>query len=136
MNYHINEDEMKLLAHLHEHAPGYGSDYPFDPSEVQNALRLDDRGFHRAASYLEQLGLVGIKSELAESFEDSQLFLFGIWLTGMGANFMRTLENAPGVRRKVTAAVVSKVWPAGDDAIVEVASQQVTDLARHRGMIP
>lgn len=136
MNYQANEDEMKLLAYLHEHARGFGPNYPMDPAEVQAALELDQRAFHRAASYLEQLGLVGIRSELAESFAESELFLFGIWMTGMGGNFMRNLENAPGVGHKVTVAVVGQAWKIGTDTVVRVASQLLTEIARSRGMIP
>jgi hypothetical protein len=136
MNYHVNEAEMKLLAHLNEHARGYGSNYPFEPADVQAALDLDDTSFARASSYLEELGLIGIDSERVDTYGSSDLILKELWLTGPGANFMRTLENAPGVGRKVTVAVVSQVWKIGTDAIVKVASQLVTDLARNRGLIP
>ena len=70
------------------------------------ALGLDEPVFRRQVSYLGQFGLVGVEAERIDTYRESSSIIMGVYLTGVGENFMRELERAPGVGRKLTAGAV------------------------------
>ena len=136
MDYHINESEIKLLAFLHEHAEGYGDDFTLDPDAVMKGLDMDARTFQLAASYLQELGLAGLRATRVDDNSGSQVFIFGVCLTGAGENFMRNLERTPGIAERVTVAVVSQAYKVGTDVFAKTVAQLAVEAAKARGMVP
>jgi hypothetical protein len=115
MNANINDDELKLLAYLHEHSAGYGSTFPYVPGEIAQAMTVAWELFIKNASYLEEHGLVGLRVLDASSTDGPAFIQDRIWLTGDGENYMRELEERlkveekqPGPARKITMRVVAE----------------------------
>src|SRR5271156_2218541 len=103
MKANISDDELKLLAFLHENARGYTSDFPFDPDNVCSVLKIEGPQLAKDGSYLASHGLIGIDIVTDRDGIES---VSQLWLAGQGEDYMRELENQPGVPRKVTVKVV------------------------------
>lgn len=119
MGNNISKDELAILAYLHEHAEGYTQEFQMTPGEVAQAMRIDLPKFQKDASYLAAHGLVGMQAMDASS-DEGRLFLFvGIWLTGDGENFMRELENQPGIAQRITTKTASAIYDTAKAVIVK-----------------
>ena len=132
MNVNLSEGELKLLAHLHENAIGFDDTCQFDPAAVRTALDIDEPTFRRQVSYLASFRLVGIEEEGVEPFDKSSpsSIITGIYLTGAGENFMRELEQAPSIGRKLTVGVVSELWAMGKGTIVSTSGQILAEFVK------
>ena len=109
MKANINEDELRLLAYLHERAEGYDENFQLDPAIVGKELVLDAPQLAKAASYLASHGLVGMETADTSTFSGRSFLFNGLWLTGTGEDYMRELEDQPGVGKKITVAVVREM---------------------------
>jgi len=69
---------------------------------------------------------IGFKNSKAQGFT-----LRDIWLTGNGENYMRQLEEAPGIARKLTATAIVELWQMGKGAIVSTAGQLLAEFTKH-----
>jgi hypothetical protein len=128
MTANINENELKLLAYLHEHARGYGKDFKVDIGEATKAAGFDLLQFGRHASYLAEHGLVGISVMDVERFSEDDIIYEGLWLTGQGEDFMRELESQPGVPKKLTVSAISEGW----GAIKSIAASLLAEYTKHK----
>jgi hypothetical protein len=120
----INEGELKLLTYLHEHAAGFGRNFPFDPGDVVKALGLTQEQFQKDLSYLSQHGLTeGHVVEQSQASGNPPRFANPqFWLTGLGEDYMRALEKAPSIGRKLTVAVVTELWSTGKSLLEATAA--------------
>jgi hypothetical protein len=123
MKANINEDELKLLACLRENARGYSDDFQFDPALVQSELNVPEEELVKNASYLASHGLIGLQVAVTR---DGCEGIGSLWLTGTGEDYMRELDAAPGIARKVTVAVVAEMGKTLRDIAVAVLSNHFT----------
>lgn len=128
MKANINEDELKLLAYLHEQAAGCGKGFQLIPSEVAGQLGFDDQQMKKVASYLSDHRLAGITGTSFENSKGQDFYLEGIYLTGLGEDYMRELENQPGVGKKITVAAVKEMG----SALRTIAVGVLTELVKSR----
>lgn len=113
MNANISEEELSLLAYLHEHAKAYGQHGRFGPKEIIDALKFDDTTFVKHVSYLVEHDLIGIKTMDVSTMKTGPKHrIIGVWITGTGENFMRELEAQPGIARKITVASLKELGKA------------------------
>jgi hypothetical protein len=123
MKANINEDELRQLAYLHEHATGYTDDFQIDPDNVRVELVVTDEQLAKHASYLAAHGLAGVS---VVTTRDGYEGLSSLWLTGDGEDYMRELESQPGVGKKVTVAVVKEMGNALRTIAVQILSDLLT----------
>src|SRR4051812_5003639 len=102
MDFHIRESEQRLLAYLHENAVGYGPAGELNPKQVMRDLRLPEPELKKQASYLAGLGLLDVRAISQTTFGPSTHNMVGIYLTSEGENFMRELEEQPGIPARIT----------------------------------
>jgi len=127
MNANINEDELSLLAYLHEHAGGYGEHCRIEPKKIMAAMNFDDPAFVKHLSYLEEHGLAGYKTMDVSTMKTGPKHrIVGVWLTGDGENFMRELEAQPGIATKITVAVIKEIGKAGRDIAIGVLTAHLS----------
>jgi|GEM_PF-3969867 len=134
MTAHINEDELKLLTYLHEHAKGFTEQFSFAPDELERELGIDEEKLKKDASYLHDHGLARMRTLDKTTYAGLSFTLVGVWLTGLGENYMRSLEAQPSIGRKLTVGAVSELWAMGKGAIVSTAGQLLSEFARHHGL--
>ncbi|HEX5243545.1 MAG TPA: hypothetical protein VFW23_09825 [Tepidisphaeraceae bacterium] len=128
MKANISQDELGLMAYLHEKARGFSQGFALDPTEVANALDIPFTQLQKDSSYLAGKGLVGLNEADASSSDGPASILFGLWLTSDGEDFMRELEAAPGVATRITVAVVKETW----SGMREIAVGVLTEYLRSR----
>jgi len=128
---HLDEKELELLAHLHETVEGYDHHFKVDPKGVMAALSVDEKQLRKSASYLEAFGLVGTTKIDVTTFQSAEFLFAGIYLTGLGEDFMRALEKKPGVPKKITLGVMKELWTVGKGAISSVAGQTLAEFVKH-----
>ncbi|MGA2440098.1 MAG: hypothetical protein ABSH08_04010 [Tepidisphaeraceae bacterium] len=121
MKANINENELRLLAYLHEHAAGFTDDFQIDPDNVRVELEVTDEQLAKDASYLASHGLAGMTAAVSR---DGYEALSSLWLMGTGEDYMRELEAQPGVAKKLTVAAVKEMG----NALRSVAVQVLSDL--------
>ena len=122
----IREDEFLLLAYMHEYATGYTSEFSLDPETVIKALAVSREQFLKNLSYLVAHDLAGMNTLDASTFGDPNAFLLqGFWLTGRGENYLRELENQPGLPQKITVKVIKGGWGLVRDAAVRLLSDLI-----------
>jgi hypothetical protein len=131
MKANINEDELKLLAYLHEHAEGYTEEFQLTPGEVAEEMQIEFKKFAKDASYLASFGLIGMNTIDNSSLDGRSYGFMGMWLTGHGENYMRELEQQPGIARKLTVGAVSELWEMGKGTIVAAAGRLLAEFAKH-----
>lgn len=119
----ISKDELRLLAHLHEHAVGYGEGFNFDSRVLLQALEMDESGFTKTVTYLSAFELVGARISRAGDGAATQSLIRWVWLTGHGENFMRELENQPGIGTKITSKTASFLYDTAKGVIVKVLGE-------------
>jgi hypothetical protein len=124
MKANINQDEMKLLAYLHEHATGYIEECALDPAKIKEALGIDDAELGKDMSYLKGHGLVGVRIITFRNAKGSVSEMQGMWLTSTGEDYMRELENQPGIGKKITVAAVKQTW----EQMKSIAAQVLAEL--------
>ena len=131
MDIKINEDELKLLAYLHEHATGFTQESEVEPGKITAALGIELEQFNKDASFLASFGFVGKNATNVTSYQGPTEILWnGIWLTAAGENYMRHLEAAPGVMQKITVAVVGGLWQFGKGAPAAAANQELAKFLK------
>jgi hypothetical protein len=110
MDIHIDENELRLLTFLHENRKGYGPTLPFYVyPQLLEAAGLSEPDFSLAISYLVEHCLAGMNAEsLIDENGSPDARLNDIWITGLGEDYMRALENQPGIGRKITVAVLKE----------------------------
>lgn len=116
----ISKEELAILAYLHEHARGFTEAFPFVPAEVAAAMDRAVDQFLKDASYLEAHGLVGMNVIDASSSDGPSFIHMDMWLTGDGENFVRELEQQPGIARRITTKTVGAIYDAGREIVVRV----------------
>jgi hypothetical protein len=122
MKANINEAELSLLAYLHEHARGFNEHYLSVTKIIQTDLELSDAQLHFQSSYLAAHGLVGVNATFVGSLGDQHPVIRGLWITGLGEDYMRELEAAPGVGKKLGAGMVREMGAALRTIAVAVLS--------------
>jgi len=127
----INEDELQILAWLHEHATGYGQRHQFLLSDVGQGVGIDKDLLPKPLSYLEEHGLVGVHAIDVSTQVGDEYVLEGVWLTGIGEDYMRELEAQPGIARKLTVGAVRELWGMGKGILVSEAPAILANFARH-----
>jgi hypothetical protein len=110
MNANINEDELRVLAFLHETVAGYDENFELDPKAVGKSLALDEQQLAKTASYLASHGLVGMATADTSTFNGHAFLFTALWLTGKGEDYMRELEAQPGIGKRITVALVRETW--------------------------
>jgi hypothetical protein len=123
MKANINEDELKLLAYLHEHAEGFGESFQINTKAAAETLGFDDQSFRKHWSYLEEHGLVGT-SRIRER-STGVVVIATRYLTGLGEDYMRELENQPGIAKKITVKVVTEGWATIQSVAASVLGEVV-----------
>jgi hypothetical protein len=131
MTANINEDELRLLAYLHEHAEGYDGNFAFEPENVASALNFEMPAMKKNSSYLAAHGLVGMSAADTTTMTARGFIFVTVWLTGLGEDYMRALEKEPSVGRKLTVGAVSQMWDAGKGIIVSTAAQLLAEYVKH-----
>jgi hypothetical protein len=126
MKANITEDELKMLAYLHEHAGGCGERHSMGGAQLCRELGLADKQLSGNLSYLEGHDLAGARVTDASSFNGQFFIINSIWLTSNGEDYMRELENQPGVPKKVTLAVVKQMGTAFRDIAIGVLTNWLT----------
>lgn len=123
---HINEDELKLLTYLHEHAGGYGEKFGLSDKSAMGTIGLDEPAFKKALSYLEEHGLAGHRIDTA-----GLVWLdYDTYITGLGEDYMRELENAPGIARKLTLRALKQLGNVVLDVAVKVLTEHLKAMAK------
>src|SRR5882724_6094421 len=84
----LNEEELRLLAYLHENATGYTKLQYFRPHLVREAIGSDDDQMKKMLTYLDGFGFVEIDSWVA----GEQVVFFH--LTSIGEAYIRKVEAA------------------------------------------
>ena len=140
----ITKDELRVLAWLHEHAEGFGPDFKLSGRRMAESLGVDWVEAKKMVSYLGEFGLLGyrfksqpIRRDTREPFGPPRAF-DGVWLTGLGENYMRELEQrAPvaNVAERVTAGVAGAVYDAARDVVVKVLAEVATAQVRQHGVL-
>jgi hypothetical protein len=118
----INEDELKLLAYLHEHATGHNEKFQLRFVDVQNALRWDEAKLNKDASYLAGHKLLDVAVIDTSTMNRISFRPIGIWLTSLGEDYMRELENEPSIAQRITVATVPILGKTLLDIAVAVLS--------------
>lgn len=131
MTANINEDELKLLTHLHEHATGYGEHAQFLVESLLAVMNMEKEKFRKDISYLKEHGLVGVHAVPFKSQRPVYYEITTVWITGLGEDYMRALEKEPGIARRLTVSVLSELWATGKAAILSTASQLLADYAKN-----
>lgn len=128
MKANINEDELQLLAFLHETVTGFGPSFAIAVRTVELGLGIDSEQLKRNASYLMEHGLAGVQGVGNLQITTGRRFFTAteIWLTGTGEDYMRELECQPGIAKKVTVAAVKEGWSVIRDIAVRVLSAHLT----------
>jgi hypothetical protein len=88
----LNEEELRLLAHLHETATGYHRLLHFRPHKVGEAIGCDEDQMKKMLTYLEGWGFVEI----------------GDWVGGHSILFFHFTAIGEAYMRKVDAELVEK----------------------------
>ena len=102
------EDDMLVLAYLHEHAKGFGDKCIFSAEHVARDLFLSPEAMSKSVSYLTDLRFVGAR--LSHRRRDGVLVYREMFLTGMGENLVREVEEHNGVMRRMTVSAVREGW--------------------------
>src|ERR1035437_2075486 len=105
VNSNISEEELKLLAYLHENAMGYDQRFQLAPKKIMQDLGINYSQLRKDSSYLASHGLIGVVTHDTSGFGDpvgGSFILSGLFLQVNGEDYMRELEKAPGVSKKVT----------------------------------
>lgn len=130
MDFHINDLELQVLAHLHESVRGYGDGFALLMPAIATSLEVDQGAVQKAVSYLVEHGLAR-RSHANHKSRVSSVVLyqrFGVCLTGLGENYMRALENEPSIARKLTARAVREMWNMGKGIIASVAAKLLAEI--------
>jgi hypothetical protein len=134
MKMHINEDELKLLAHLHEKAGGCGASFAIPANRVATALEVNGQGLRSISSYLAEHQLVGF-ADLPDQYftfpNRTPRTILGLYLTGNGENYMRALEAEPRVGKKVTLGILKELGTSGKSVLLGVAGQLLAEFVKH-----
>lgn len=131
MEAHINQDELRLLTYMHEHAPGFGERYKINPKNVCEGLGIDVDALGRSASFLEEHGLVGMVTyDIGRRDNPDDFVLRAIYLTGLGETYMRDLERQSGIGTRLTLAVLSRLEKVAIDAGSKILAEII--VARMR----
>ena len=133
----ITPDELRLLAYLHERAPGYGAEFTFDGGRVATDLGVNPDDMLRHVSYLREFGLAGANLLSRPSMRGDgsvgSVRLQGIWLTGLGENYMRDLEARPGIATRLTVDAVGRLTNAAWEIVTKVGAEFAVAYLKARG---
>jgi hypothetical protein len=122
----ISEDELSLLAHLHEYAKGYTAEFPFEVEAATKALGLTEEKLAKDLSYLVGHNLAGWKAFSRRTSAGHSFCLTEFWITGLGEDYMRDLEGQPGVGRRITTKVVKEGWEVIKGAAADLLKSYMT----------
>lgn len=129
MKSNINEQELTLLTYLHEQAQGFGKEFQQPADAIMAALNLTADQLRKAGSYLQEHGLAGVVVTPVVTFDqEGQVEVESLWLTGLGEDYLRELEAAPGVGSKLTVAAISEMWGMGKGVIVAAAAKILSEI--------
>jgi hypothetical protein len=137
MGANISEDELKLLAYLHENAGGYTDMFTFEPEDLTTALGIGIEQLKKDVSFLAGFGLAGMQTSDTTAYgsRGTTFILVGVWLTSIGESYMRELEERlnkqeekPGAVKKVTLKVVQEGW----GMVKAVAVSVLSEYAKHQ----
>lgn len=123
---HINEDELKLLTYLHEHAKGYGERFGLSDKAAMGAIGMDEPAFKKAYSYLQEHGLAGHRIDTAGTVWID----CGTYITGLGEDYMRELEKAPSIARKLTVGALKQLGNVVQDVAVKALTEHLAAMAK------
>jgi hypothetical protein len=113
MSTNISQSELSLLAYFHENANGFGKEFGVSPDKIRQALGTSEDDFVKDVSYLEEHKLVGSLHLNLSTMNRAAFYKLGsVWLTGLGENYMRELERAQGVGKRITVKVVKEMGSA------------------------
>jgi hypothetical protein len=132
----INEDELKVLAYLHEHAKGWGEDFPVSKNQMMAALGWEREQFRKHWSFLAGHGLVGSRTSEVQvpiGFRKIPQTLY--WMTVDGEKYMRAIESRPGIGKKLTVTVVSELWGMGKGVAAQAAFSLFKEFAKSHGIV-
>jgi hypothetical protein len=129
MTANISDDELGLLAYLHENVMGYGEPFGIAPNRICSALNVTGEQLFRDTSYLAQHGLVGMKVLNTSGFGDGPAgshSLRLVFLNASGEDYMRELERRPGMPKRITVAVLKEAGNALKDMAIKVLTEHLT----------
>jgi hypothetical protein len=131
MTAHISESELKLLVYLHENVGGYGKNHHVPPPQICRDLGIDLAVLTKDGSYLEEHGLAGIEvvSHKNPLGLIDKLSVDAVYLTGLGEDYVRALENQPSIGRKLSVKVLGELGKV----VTQVAREILTELV-HAGL--
>jgi hypothetical protein len=124
----ISESELKLLVYLHEHVGGYGENHHVAPAQVCRDLEIDEAALKKDGSYLEEHGLAGIEVVPHKNTLGliDKLSVNAVYLTGLGEDYVRNLENKPSIGRTLTVKGLGELGKV----VIDVAREVLTELVK------
>jgi hypothetical protein len=128
MSVNLSQSELTLLAYLHDHAGTSGERVRLDPKPITRNLRIGAGQFAEDSACLAGHGLAGVRDFRGpDGNEAPSSRRSAIWLTGKGEDYLRRLAAAPGVRRRITVAVVTEMGAS----LRDIAAEVLTDFIAH-----
>jgi hypothetical protein len=142
MDINITLNELKLLALLDEQATGYTEGDLIIGKKLEPVLKEMNysephKEFRKALTFLASFQLLGIRQSVFENSGGSSAEITGIWVTGIGTNYLRQLEvelnkQEHGKVHKLTGKAVSLLGSVGQAVAIKV----LTDYANsHIGQL-
>ncbi len=129
----LSDLEMRVLLLVRERAAVY-SDADFIPiSEIATALGANQADVRRAASFLGGFELVGSPrgrgaSRLRADYVTTvkgKLNYFGVYLTAVGENYLRTVEAESGF-----AHITLQAWEQVKGTVMSIAQTALTEIVK------
>jgi hypothetical protein len=120
MDVRFKQDEIALLAYLHEHSARYDRMANFHNEKLAHDLGCDANRIDQMASFLAGFGLMG-PSAIPDAYH----------LTPLGENYMRHLEEAveKEVHKKtLTYTSYKGLGEAAKDLIINTAAQVLAQV--------
>jgi len=112
MDIRINEDELRLLLALREHCKRFNEQGLICPEPLMKYLGVDAQSLGRSASFLDGFKLVVLDFPVSSSSDGYHCLFNGLALTSAGESYLRAIDDAPGVGRRLTLATLKVVRDA------------------------
>ena len=130
MEAKISADELRLLVWLHENAKAFGESGAWYPQAMTKELGISAAQLAKDASYLAGHHLVGAtfgdRTHLGSS--SPEYWLQSLYLTSVGENYIRVLEEKPGIAQRLTIATLKKV----EDVAVKIAGTVLAEIIKQQ----
>lgn len=126
MDIKIKENEIRLLIGLRERCENFNEFGLIRPEPIVELLGVSFESFSRSATYLQGFKLTLIDFHVQKDCDGYSKMFNGIALTSEGENYLRVLEDSPGIAKKLTLSTLDIV----KDGVLQVASSLLTEWVK------